>query len=83
MTLPVGQNLGYYKRICFNLGDISWQVESRSKQMSECASRELASVEILVNAYCLVLNGHSYRAPKLGPGSARAKVANGTKAAHS
>jgi len=50
------------------------------------ANRLLASAtldRLRHNAYCLVLDGHSYRAPKLGPGSARAKVANGAKAAHS
>jgi DNA replication protein DnaC len=50
------------------------------------ANRLLASAtldRLRHNAYCLVLDGHSYRAPKLGPGSARPKVANGAKAAHS
>jgi DNA replication protein DnaC len=50
------------------------------------ANRLLASAtldRLRHNAYCLVLDGHSYRAPKLGPSSPRSKVANGAKAAHS
>ena len=50
------------------------------------ANRLLASAtldRLRHNAYCLVLDGQSYRAPKLGPGSDRPKVANGAKAAHS
>lgn len=35
------------------------------------------------NAYCLVLDGQSDRAPKVGPEAAKAKVASGAKAAHS
>jgi len=50
------------------------------------ANRLLASAtldRLRHNAYCLVLDGQSYRAPKLGPASTRGKVANGAKAAHS
>ena len=50
------------------------------------ANRLLASAtldRLRHNAYCLVLDGHSYRAPKLGATSSRSKVAHGTKAAHS
>ena len=50
------------------------------------ANRLLASAtldRLRHNAYCLVLDGQSYRAPKLGPTSTRGKVANGAKAAHS
>jgi DNA replication protein DnaC len=50
------------------------------------ANRLLASAtldRLRHNAYCLVLDGHSYRAPKLGPGSTRVKLANGAKPAHS
>jgi DNA replication protein DnaC len=49
------------------------------------ANRLLASAtldRLRHNAYCLVLDGQSYRAPKLPPAAAR-KVANGAKAAHS
>ena len=31
------------------------------------------------NAYCLVLDGESFRAPRLAPGASRTRVANGTK----
>jgi DNA replication protein DnaC len=50
------------------------------------ANRLLASAtldRLRHNAYCLVLDGQSYRAPKLGPVGTRGKVANGAKAAHS
>jgi DNA replication protein DnaC len=50
------------------------------------ANRLLASAtldRLRHNAYCLVLDGQSYRAPKLGPTATRSKVANGAKAAHS
>jgi DNA replication protein DnaC len=50
------------------------------------ANRLLASAtldRLRHNAYCLVLDGQSYRAPKLSPASTRGKVANGPKAAHS
>jgi DNA replication protein DnaC len=33
------------------------------------------------NAYCLVLDGESFRAPRLAPGTAKTKVANATKMA--
>jgi DNA replication protein DnaC len=49
------------------------------------ANRLLASAtldRLRHNAYCLVLDGQSYRAPKLGPASARGKLVNGAKAAH-
>jgi hypothetical protein len=34
------------------------------------------------NAYCMVLDGHSYRSPKLGPSPAKSRpaVANAAKA---
>jgi DNA replication protein DnaC len=35
------------------------------------------------NAYCLVLDGQSYRAPKLPPPATKSKVANTSKTAHS
>jgi DNA replication protein DnaC len=50
------------------------------------ANRLLASAtldRLRHNAYCLVLDGQSYRAPKLGPATTKAKVANGAKSAHS
>jgi DNA replication protein DnaC len=50
------------------------------------ANRLLASAtldRLRHNAYCLVLDGQSYRAPKLPPAAAKAKVANGGKALHS
>jgi len=46
------------------------------------ANRLLASAtldRLRHNAYCLVLDGESFRAPRLAPGSARTKVANATK----
>ena len=48
------------------------------------ANRLLASATLIgCVTYCLVLDGQSYRAPKLSPTSTRSKVANGAKAAHS
>jgi DNA replication protein DnaC len=48
------------------------------------ANRLLATLDRLRhNAYCLVLDGQSYRAPKLPPAAAKAKVANGSKSTHS
>ena len=35
------------------------------------------------NAYCLVLDGQSYRAPKLAPTSTKSRVANNSKTTHS
>lgn len=35
------------------------------------------------NAYCLVLDGQFYRAPKLSPPESKAKLANPAKASHS
>ncbi len=35
------------------------------------------------NAYCLVLDGQSYRAPKLAPANTRSRVANSSKTTHS
>jgi DNA replication protein DnaC len=35
------------------------------------------------NAYCLVLDGQSYRMPKTPPAAHKSKVANGSKSAHS
>ena len=35
------------------------------------------------NAYCLVLDGKSYRAPKLAPANTKSKVANNSKTTHS
>lgn len=46
------------------------------------ANRLLASAtldRLRHNAYCLVLDGESFRAPRLAPTAPRAKVANGTK----
>lgn len=46
------------------------------------ANRLLASAtldRLRHNAYCLVLDGESFRAPRLGPGAAPGKVANGAK----
>jgi DNA replication protein DnaC len=46
------------------------------------ANRLLASAtldRLRHNAYCLVLDGESFRAPRLPPGASRAKVANGAK----
>lgn len=46
------------------------------------ANRLLASAtldRLRHNAYCLVLDGDSFRAPRLSPAAARTKVANGTK----
>ncbi len=50
------------------------------------ANRLLASAtldRLRHNAYCLVLDGQSYRAPKLGPSAPKSKVANNAKATHS
>jgi DNA replication protein DnaC len=50
------------------------------------ANRLLASAtldRLRHNAYCLVLDGQSYRAPKLGPTTAKSKVANASKSTHS
>ena len=47
------------------------------------ANRLLASAtldRLRHNAYCLVLDGDSFRAPRLAPNNARARVANGGKA---
>jgi len=35
------------------------------------------------NAYCLVLDGHSYRMPRIAPAAHKSKVANGSKTEHS
>jgi len=46
------------------------------------ANRLLASAtldRLRHNAYCLVLDGQSFRSPRLAPGTSRPKVANGTK----
>jgi DNA replication protein DnaC len=46
------------------------------------ANRLLASAtldRLRHNAYCLVLDGESFRAPRLAPAASRAKVANGAK----
>ena len=46
------------------------------------ANRLLASAtldRLRHNAYCLVLDGDSFRAPRLAPGVSRSKVANGAK----
>jgi DNA replication protein DnaC len=50
------------------------------------ANRLLASAtldRLRHNAYCLVLDGHSYRAPKLAPAATKSKVANNSKSTHS
>jgi DNA replication protein DnaC len=50
------------------------------------ANRLLASATLdrmRHNAYCLVLDGQSYRSPKLAPSTAKSKVANGSKTTHS
>ena len=50
------------------------------------ANRLLASAtldRLRHNAYCLVLDGASYRAPKLAPAAAKSRVANTTKNTHS
>ncbi|MBI2314322.1 MAG: ATP-binding protein [Betaproteobacteria bacterium] len=50
------------------------------------ANRLLASAtldRLRHNAYCLVLDGHSYRAPKLAPANTKSRVANNSKTAHS
>jgi DNA replication protein DnaC len=49
------------------------------------ANRLLASAtldRLRHNAYCLVLDGASYRAPKPAPTATRSKVANGSKTTH-
>jgi DNA replication protein DnaC len=46
------------------------------------ANRLLASAtldRLRHNAYCLVLDGESFRAPRLAPGASRGKLANGAK----
>jgi DNA replication protein DnaC len=50
------------------------------------ANRLLASAtldRLRHNAYCLVLDGISYRAPKLAPSTAKSRVANHAKSTHS
>ncbi len=50
------------------------------------ANRLLASAtldRLRHNAYCLVLDGASYRAPKLGPSNTKSRVANNSKTTHS
>lgn len=50
------------------------------------ANRLLASAtldRLRHNAYCLVLDGASYRAPKLSPAATKSAVAKGTKITHS
>jgi DNA replication protein DnaC len=50
------------------------------------ANRLLASAtldRLRHNAYCLVLDGQSYRAPKLAPATSRSKLANTSKTTHS
>jgi DNA replication protein DnaC len=50
------------------------------------ANRLLASAtldRLRHNAYCLVLEGHSYRAPKLAPANTKSRVANNSKTTHS
>ena len=50
------------------------------------ANRLLASAtldRLCHNAYCLVLEGMSYRAPKLPPATTKTKVANASKSTHS
>ena len=50
------------------------------------ANRLLASAtldRLRHNAYCLVLDGQSYRAPKLPPAMSKAKIANPSKTTHS
>ena len=50
------------------------------------ANRLLASAtldRLRHNAYCLVLDGASYRAPKLAPSSTKSRVANNSKTTHS
>jgi len=50
------------------------------------ANRLLASAtldRLRHNAYCLVLDGNSYRTPKLAPPSTKSKLANGQKPGHS
>ena len=50
------------------------------------ANRLLASAtldRLRHNAYCLVLDGQSYRAPKLPPAMSKAKIANTSKTTHS
>jgi hypothetical protein len=50
------------------------------------ANRQLASAtldRLRHNAYCLVLDGQSYRAPKLPPAMSKAKIANTSKTTHS
>lgn len=50
------------------------------------ANRLLASAtldRLRHNAYCLVLDGQSYRAPKLAPATTKSKVANTSKTTHS
>lgn len=50
------------------------------------ANRLLASAtldRLRHNAYCLVLDGQSYRAPKLPPAMGKAKIANTSKTTHS
>lgn len=50
------------------------------------ANRLLASAtldRLRHNAYCLVLDGESYRAPKLVPSAGRTRLASGAKATHS
>ena len=49
------------------------------------ANRLLASAtldRLRHNAYCLVLDGQSYRSPRLGPTPAKPKVANAAKSTH-
>jgi DNA replication protein DnaC len=50
------------------------------------ANRLLASAtldRLRHNAYCLVLDGQSYRTPKLPPATSKNKVANTSKTTHS
>jgi DNA replication protein DnaC len=49
------------------------------------ANRLLASAtldRLRHNAYCLVLDGNSYRAPKLAPATTKSRVANNSKTTH-
>jgi hypothetical protein len=77
--LAVGGIAGSFKCDANPVGD---EMDFAEWDQAFPANRMLASAtldRLRHNAYCLVLEGESFRAPRLAPGTSRGKVASGAK----
>jgi len=70
------------RKRCLGEVPVQWHEEYAELQLEAKVDLICSPIPLgrLTHVYCWVLDGHSYRTLKLGPGSARAEVGNVAKA---